>query len=225
MEANTSPIRMVLADDHDIVREGTRRLLERDETLVVVGEAGDGEQAVKLVDELTPDIVVMDVRMPRLGGLDATRRIKSRHPHMRVLILSAHEDDEYVFPLLEAGANGYLLKTTNGRDLIRAIHTICQGETVLDPHIASKVVGQLTSKQPRYRGAEMAESLTEREMQVLRAVATGMSNKEVAEALFISTYTVQVHLRNIFGKLGVDSRTEAVAYALSQGWIKPEGNS
>ncbi len=212
-------IKVLLAEDHEIVREGTRQLLERDGGLIVVGEAGDGEEAVRLAGQLQPDVVVMDVRMPVLNGLEATRQIKARRPTVRVLILSAYEDDQYIFPLLEAGANGYLLKTASGKDLVRAIRTVCRGETVLDPHIATKVVTHLTAKQPGYRGEGMVEALTDREVEVLQALADGQSNKEIAETLYISVYTVQVHLRNIFGKLGVSSRTEAVTYAIKQGWV------
>jgi two-component system, NarL family, response regulator LiaR len=218
-------IKVLLAEDHDIVREGTRQLLERSADLTVVGEAADGEEAVRLAEALQPDVIVMDVRMPRLTGLEATRLIKAKYPGVRVLILSAYEDDQYVFPLLEAGAEGYLLKTASGRELVRAIHTVYEGQKLLDPHITNKVVSHLTAKPPAYRAKEMAEGLTERELGVLRAVASGKSNKEIADALVISTYTVQVHLRNIFGKLGVGSRTEAVTFALRQGWITLDGQS
>ena len=169
---------------------------------------------------LRPDVVVMDVRMPKMGGLEATRRLKARHPKVKVLILSAYENDEYVLPLLEAGADGYLLKTTKGAELAQAIRTVHAGRTALDPLVAGKVVSHLTSRQQGYRAEGMAEALTAREVEVLQAAARGMANKEIAEALCISSYTVQVHLRNIFGKLGVDNRTEAVTYALAQGWIK-----
>ncbi|MBI3976995.1 MAG: response regulator transcription factor [Chloroflexi bacterium] len=212
-------IRVLLAEDHDIVREGTRQLLERAGDLSIVGEAGDGEEAVRLAERLRPDVVVMDVRMPKMGGLEATRRIKGRHPTTKVLILSAYENDEYVLPLLEAGADGYLLKTTTGAELAQAIRTVHAGRTALDPLVAGKVVSRLTSRQHGYRAEGMAVALTGREVEVLQAAARGMANKEIAEALCISSYTVQVHLRNIFGKLGVDNRTEAVTYALAQGWI------
>jgi DNA-binding NarL/FixJ family response regulator len=180
---------------------------------------------VRLAERLRPDVVVMDVRMPLLNGLEATRQIKARQPQARVLILSAYEDDQYVFPLLEAGANGYLLKIASGKELAQAIHTVHRGEMVLAPHIASKVVSHLTGKQRAYRGPEMIEALTEREMEVLRALAGGKSNKEIAETLYLSVYTVQVHLRNIFAKLDVGSRTEAVTYAIKQGWVRLEAGS
>lgn len=216
----TSPITVLLAEDHDIVREGTRQLLEAAGGISVVGEAGDGEEAVRLAGLLRPDVVVMDVRMPRMGGLEATRRLKAMGQVPRVLILSAYEDDEYVLPLLEAGADGYLLKTTRGAELAKAIRTVYEGRTALDPVVAGKVVSHLTSRQQGYRAEGMAEALTGREIEVLQAAARGMANKEIAEALCISSYTVQVHLRNIFGKLGVDNRTEAVTFALARGWIK-----
>jgi NarL family two-component system response regulator LiaR len=217
-------IKILLAEDHKIVREGTRQLLAQAQGFQVIGEAEDGEEAVRLAAQLAPDIVVMDIRMPRLTGLEATKRIKAANPRTRVLILSAYENDEYIFPALEAGANGYLLKTVGGQELIRAIENIHAGQTVLDPRVTGKVVGQLTGRQspakkPGLRSEEMAESLSARELEVLQAAALGKSNKEIAEALIISAYTVQVHLRNIFGKLGVGSRTEAIAYTLRQGWI------
>jgi len=213
-------IRVLLAEDHDIVREGTRQLLEKAGDLSIIGEAGDGEEAVRLAEVLRPDVVVMDVRMPKMGGLEATRLLKARYPQMKVLILSAYENEEYVLPLLEAGADGYLLKTTKGAELAQAIRTVYAGRTALDPLVAGTVVSHLTSKKQGYRAEGMAEALSAREVEVLQAAARGMANKEIAEALSISYYTVQVHLRNIFGKLGVDNRTEAVTYALAQGWIK-----
>ncbi|MHB9092301.1 MAG: LuxR C-terminal-related transcriptional regulator, partial [Chloroflexota bacterium] len=173
-----------------------------------------------LAAALKPDVVVMDVRMPKMGGLEATKRLKARYPKLRVLILSAYENAEYVLPLLEAGADGYLLKTSKGAELVQAIRTVYSGRTALDPLVAGLVVSHLTSRQQGYRAEGMADSLTGREVEVLQATAKGMANKEIAEALCISTFTVQVHLRNIYAKLGVDNRTEAVTYALSQGWIK-----
>ncbi len=215
-----SVLRVLLAEDHDLVREGTRRLLEQNDDLVVVGEAADGEEAVRLAAKLAPDVVVMDVRMPKLNGIEATRAVKSAQPGVHVLVLSAHEDETYVFPLLEAGADGYLLKTTSGGELAQAIRSVARGQSVFDSEIMGKVVGHLAGKKQTYSGEGMVEALTEREMEVLRALGTGKSNKEIAADLLISAYTVQVHVRNIMGKLGVSSRTEAVAYGLRQGWLK-----
>lgn len=212
-------IRVLLAEDHRIVREGTRQLLEQAGDLVIVGEAENGRQAVDMTAELLPDVVVMDGRMPVLNGLEATRAIKERHPGVRVLILSAYESDQYVFPALEAGADGYLLKTSSGQELARAIRRVYRGQSVLDPQITGRVVEQVTARRPPRADATMVEALSERELEVLQVVAAGKSNKEIADRLSISVYTVQVHLRNIYGKLGVASRTEAVTVALRRGWI------
>jgi DNA-binding NarL/FixJ family response regulator len=211
-------IRILLADDHKIVREGTRQLLEHSNDLEIVGETSSGEGAVRMSAELKPDVVVMDVHMPGVNGLNATRAIRTGQPAVRVLILSAYDDDHYVFPLLDAGASGYLLKTTSGEDLANAIRAVHRGETVLDPKVSGKVRNRISPAQ-LYRGENMTEGLTQRELDVLRAVAKGSSNKQIGEVLGITTNTVQVHLRNIFGKLGVSDRTEAVAYAIRQGWI------
>lgn len=215
------PIRILLVEDHKIVREGTRQLLEQAPDLTVIGEAADGGEAVRLATELLPDVVIMDVRLPVLNGIEATKVIKDQHPNIPVLILSAYDDDRYIFPLLDAGANGYVLKTTSWAELAQAIRTVQAGETALDPHIAHKVVERLTQRQ-RYQGKGMAQALTEREIEVLQAVAQGKGNREIGEALSISPHTVQVHVRNIFGKLGVNSRIEAVAYAVRRGWITLE---
>ncbi len=221
MKLEMPTIKVLLAEDHDIVREGTRRLLERAEDIVVVGEAGDGAQAAQLVQALRPDVVVMDIRMPQVSGIEATRQIKTHCPETRVLILSAYEDEQYVFPALQAGASGYLLKTASGRDLITAIRAVQRGEQVLDPHI-TKMMVQHVAKPEAYQGDRIVEPLTDREREVLQAAANGLGNKQIAETLSITTNTVQVHLHNIFGKLGVNSRTEAIAFALRQGWVKLE---
>ena len=154
--------------------------------------------------------------------IEATRAIAARFPDIRVLILSAYDDDSYVFPLLEAGASGYLLKTTGGKELAEAIRMVQAGETVMSPRITAKLVNRLGSRGTAYRAQEMQEGLTEREMEVLRATALGQPNKTIASALAISPQTVQVHLRNIFSKLGVSSRSEAVAFAIRHGWINLE---
>lgn len=212
------PIRILLAEDHKIVREGTRQLLEKAADMHIIGEAADGLEAVHLAEALQPDLIVMDVRLPVLNGLEATRAIKTKLPAIRILILSAYADDRYVFPLLEAGASGYLLKTASGSELIDAIRKVFAGGTALSARITDKVVNHLGNHQV-YRSEEMQEGLTEREMEVLHAAAMGLSTRAIGESLSISPQTVQVHLRNIFGKLGVNSRSEAVALAIGRGWI------
>jgi two-component system, NarL family, response regulator LiaR len=214
-------IKILLAEDHKIVREGTRQLLEQSPDMEVIGEASDGMEAVQLAADLHPDVIVMDVRLPRLNGIEATQTITLRFPEIRVLILSAYDDDSYVFPLLEAGASGYLLKSASGVELAEAIRQVHAGQKALAPRITAKLVNRLGGR-GSYRAAGMPEGLTDREMEVLRATAHGQPNKEIASALAISPQTVQVHLRNIFAKLGVDSRSQAVAYAIRRGWITLE---
>jgi DNA-binding NarL/FixJ family response regulator len=216
-------IRLILADDHALVRQGTRQLLERQPDLEVVGEAADGEEAIRLANELQPDLVVMDVRMPKLSGVEATRRIKAECPNVGVLVLTAHDDDEYVFALLQAGANGYLLKTAESEELVRAIRAAHAGQSALDPTVARKVVAQFTSGKSLTdvlaHVEENYEGLTERELEIIRWVGQGLTNKEIGQRLYISDRTVQAHLSNIFSKMGVNSRTEAVMYAVRKGWI------
>jgi DNA-binding NarL/FixJ family response regulator len=220
-------ITLVLADDHAVVRAGTRQLLERQLDMQVLGEAADGEEAVRLARELKPDVVVMDVRMPKMSGVEETRRIKQEIPEVAVLVLTAHDDDEYVFALLQTGANGYLLKTAETDELVRAIRTVAAGQSALDPTVAGKVVAQFARGQPM---SEMLvnvkdeyEGLTEREMEILRLVGKGLTNKKIGKQLYISDRTVQAHLSNIFSKLGVESRTEAAMYAVRRGWVTNEG--
>ncbi len=216
-------IKVLLADDHVVVRAGTRQLIERHPDITVVGEASNGQEAVQLAADLRPDVIVMDVRMPGMGGIEATRRIKETHPDMAVLVLTAHDDDEYVFALLQAGANGYLLKTVEADELVKGIRTVMSGQLVLTPTVAGKVVSQFTSGKTLPDVLSNIEQdyggLTQREMDILRRVGQGLTNKEIGRTLFISDRTVQAHLSNIFSKLDVNSRTEAVMHAVRQGWI------
>lgn len=215
-------IRIILADDHTLVREGTRERLEREEDFEVVGEAANGEDAVRLVKQLKPHVAIVDIAMPKLNGIDATKQIREAHPGTAVLVLSAYDNDQYIYAVLEAGANGYLLKNVQGRQLVDAIHDVHAGEVVLDPHVARKVVRWFSSLSKGERMEKLPEHFSDREVEVLKLAAKGMSNKEIAAELSLSVRTVQSHLANIFDKLGVNSRTEAVLCALKEGWISLE---
>ena len=215
-------IKVLLAEDHVVVREGTRELIQREPDMEVTGEAGDGEEAIELATKLQPDVVIMDIAMPKLNGIEATKQIKTLNPATVVLILTAYDNDQYIFALLEAGAAGYLLKNVRGHELIDAIRAVYAGESVLHPVIARRVIEQLISLASPGSQAKATESLSEREIEVLTLAATGISNKDIAEQLFLSPRTVQTHLGNIFKKLDVASRTEAVLYGLRRGWVTLE---
>jgi len=212
-------ISIVIADDHAVVRQGTRSLLEREKDLEVVGEAADGEEAVKLLEQLRPDVAIIDIAMPKLSGVEVTRKIKSRCPSIAVLILTAYDNDEYIFALLEAGAAGYLLKDVDSREVVEAVRAVHAGESVLHPVIARKVISRLTSSATKVGEEKPAVELSGREIEVLKLAARGLSNKDIATKLFISKRTVQGHLGSIFNKLNVGSRTEAVFQAVKEGLI------
>ena len=212
-------IRIMLAEDHVLVREGTKEMLDREEDMEVVAEAGDGEEAVRLVAEHDPDIVIMDIALPKLNGIEATRQIKEISPGTAVLVLSAYDDDEYVFALLEAGAAGYLLKDVSTDALVEAIRAVQAGESMLHPAIARKVVNRFSRYVEGGQAEAPFEELTEREVEVLQLAGKGITNREIADSLSISHRTVQAHLSHIFNKLGVGSRTEAVVYALRKGLL------
>jgi NarL family two-component system response regulator LiaR len=213
-------IRVLLAEDHVVVREGTRELIQREQDMEVVGEAGDGEEAIELAAELRPDVVIMDIAMPKVNGIEATKRIKELYPTTAVLILTAYDNEQYIFALLEAGAAGYLLKNVRRSELIDAVRAVRAGESVLHPVVTHKVLERLRSGEgrPGEKGGS-GDILSEREMEVLRLASKGISNKDIARELVVSVRTVQAHLGNIFNKLGVGSRTEAVLYALRRGWF------
>ena len=215
-------IKVLLAEDHVVVREGTRELIRHEADMEVVGEASDGEEAVELTNKLQPGVVIMDISMPKLSGIEATKQIKALRPDTAVLILTAYDNDQYIFALLEAGAAGYLLKNVRGRELIDAIRAVYAGESVLHPAVARRVICRLVSPAPGHIETRVIEPLSEREMEVLKLAAKGISNKGIAEQLFLSPRTVQAHLGNIFTKLGVASRTEAVLYGLRKGWLTLE---
>jgi DNA-binding NarL/FixJ family response regulator len=221
------PIRILLADDHAMLRQGTAELLRQVPNFEVVGEAGDGRQTIDLAVKLKPDIIVMDIRMPVLSGVEATRIIRANLPNIQILVLTAHDDDQYIFSLLQAGASGYLLKTAPVSDLIRAIKQVIAGESPLDPAIARKVVVRISntetaSPMKEEEKALNLEALTPRELEVLQLLAQGMSNRAIAESLFISDRTVQAHLTSIFSKTQVSSRLEAVLKAIRHGWLTLE---
>ena len=214
----TEKIRIVIADDHKVVREGTRELLQKENDLQVVGEAGDGEEAVALVRDLKPDVVIMDIAMPRLNGIEATKQIKVLHPRTAVLILTGYEYDQYVFALLEAGAAGYLLKDVRGQEVIEAVRAVHAGESVLHPVVARKALDHFVHAESKSEAPKF-QTLTDREIEVLRLAARGHGNKEIASELGLSVRTIQAHLGNIFNKLKVGSRTEAVIIGLKNGLL------
>ena len=215
-------ITILLADDHVLVREGTCKLLEREEDLQVVGEAGDGEEAVRLATELRPAVAIIDIAMPKLNGIEATKQIKTLCPATAVLILTAYDDDPYIFALLEAGAAGYLLKKVRGRDLIEAIRAVNAGESVLHPAVARKVIDRFARPPSEPPEERVLDQLTERELEVLTLAARGMNNRDIARHLNLSVRTIQAHLSTVFSKMQVGSRTEAVVQALQKGWLKLE---
>ena len=215
-------IRIVLVDDHALLREGTRKLLEGEPDLKVVGEAANGLDGVRVVRAEEPDVVLMDVVMPGLTGLEATRQIKKSNPAVAVIILSAYDDDRYVLSLLEAGIAGYLLKSASGHELIQAIRAIKAGEAVLDPRVTAKLLARASRSPAHSSSSSGGERPSERELEVLRLAAHGMGNKEIAAELALSIATVKAHLVNVFNKMGVGSRTEAVLQGLRYGWIHLE---
>jgi len=215
-------IKILIADDHTVVREGTRQILEQEPDLKVVSEAVDGEEAVKLAGTSKPDVAIIDIAMPRMDGIEATRKIKELYPNITVLILTAYDDDQFVFSLLEAGAAGYLLKSVREHELIDAVRAVHAGESVLHPAIARKVLNRFVPSAEKTGKEGPAENLSKREIDVLRLATKGLSNQEIANRLYLSLRTVQAHLGHIFNKLGVSSRTEAVVRALKEGWVTLE---
>jgi DNA-binding NarL/FixJ family response regulator len=218
---STTKIRVLLADDHHLVRAGVRQLIEGAQDLEVIAEAGDGEEAQALIQEYTPDVAVLDIQMPKASGIEVTRWVRAHLPNVGVLILTAYDDDPYVMAVLQAGANGYVLKTGQADELIQAVRDVYEGKSALDSHITRKLMSTI------FKGPErkIVEPLTDRELDVLRLAAKGYTNKAIGVQLNISDRTVQGHLAHIFAKLQANSRTEAVMRAVSLGLISQSSGS
>lgn len=208
-------------DDHAIVREGIKRILAEEPDIEVVGEAGDGLEAVEMAKKLKPDVAILDITMPALNGIEATRQIRSSLPNTHALTLTMHEDDTYVFQLLKAGAAGYVLKRAAATDLVQAVRAAQRGEAFLYPSVAKAVVGDYLKRLEEGEGKEMYDGLTEREKEILTLVADGATNQEIARKLFISIKTVQTHRAHIMEKLDLHDRTKLVRYAIRKGLIEP----
>jgi DNA-binding NarL/FixJ family response regulator len=213
-------IRVLVADDHAIVREGVRMILAKEPDIEVVGEAGDGQEALDLVERLRPQVVIMDISMPGVGGIEATQRLKATHPQVQVLALTMHEDESYVFQLLRAGAAGYVLKRAAAQDLVQAVRAAARGEAFLYPSVARRVVEDYLKRVEAGEERERYDGLTAREKEILTLIAQGLSNQQIAEKLFISIKTVQTHRAHILEKLGLHDRTELVRYAIRKGLIQ-----
>ncbi|MDQ7028680.1 MAG: response regulator transcription factor [Ardenticatenia bacterium] len=217
------PIRILLADDHLMFRQGLRRLLEADPEFEVVGEASDGEEACALASELKPDVILMDIHMPRMDGVQATRQIVQQNPDAKIIILSMSRQKEYVVEAIKNGARGYFLKESDVFDLIPAIRAVVQGETILEPNLAQRVLQEFrqSSAKPRRR-TELLDVLNDREIQILRGVAHGWTNQEIARRLGVSEKTIKNQLSMIFRKLRLENRTQAAIYALQKGLVPLE---
>jgi DNA-binding NarL/FixJ family response regulator len=212
--------KVLIADDHAIVREGVRMILAKEPDIEVVGEAEDGRQALDLVEQRRPNVVVMDLSMPGMGGIEATKKVKEQHPGVNVLALTMHEDESYVFQLLRAGASGYVLKRAAAQDLVQAVRAAAKGEAFLYPSVARKVVEDYLKRVEAGEERERYDGLTEREREILTLIAQGLSNQHIAEKLYISIKTVQTHRAHVLEKLGLHDRTELVRYAIRKGLIE-----
>jgi DNA-binding NarL/FixJ family response regulator len=221
-----APVRVLIVDDDDLMRAGLRGVLSSDDAIEVVGEASDGRDAVYRTRLLQPDVVLMDVRMPDVDGISATREVLSDFPEVRVVILTTFEEDDFIFGALSAGASGFLLKRTAPEELIAAIHTIAGGDSLLSPSVTSRVIGRMASQPaPDASRDARVDALTPREREVLGLVARGLSNGEIAAGLFIEESTVKTHVKQILTKLGVRDRVQAVIFAFESGLIAPGAGS
>ncbi|HSO13695.1 MAG TPA: response regulator transcription factor [Anaerolineales bacterium] len=214
-------IHLLLVDDHEVVRRGLRMLLENEDDLDIVGEASTGEDAMEMVETLKPDVVIMDITLPDISGIDATRRIKEKNPAVAVVALTIHEDQQYFFEMLQAGASGYVPKRAAPNDLITAIRATHRGEMYIYPSLAKLLVGDFLSRSSEDGAKEAMNGLTPREQEVLFLLADGKTNDAIADLLSISVHTVARHRENLMDKLGLHSRSELVKYAIRKGLIKP----
>lgn len=214
--------KILIADDHPLLCEALCQTLSKEQDMEVVGKANDGEEAVSMASQLQPDVVIMDILMPKLDGIEASKRIKATTPNIAILILTAYDDDNYVLGLLEAGAAGYLLKSARGQDLVEAVRAIRAGESVLHPEIIEKLLKRAMLKSVGAAKPRTNELLSEREKEMLKLLATGMGNKEIAKRLCLSLRTVKAHMSHIFTKMNVASRSEALVEALRSGLISLE---
>lgn len=215
----TTKLRILIAEDHQTVREGISLLVNSQPDMEVVGEAGDGEMAVKEAARLSPDLILMDISMPTMNGLKATKRLRSRDPNVKILILTRHTDDGYLQQMLGAGANGYVLKQSAPTELITAIRSIGAGNAYLDPSLTRKVMGGYANRATSLRGDNKGE-LSDRESEVLRLISFGYSNKEIGAKLDLSVKTIEAHKANAMRKLGISSRIDIVRYAILQNWLQ-----
>ncbi|MFE0489633.1 response regulator [Streptomyces griseoaurantiacus] len=216
------PVRVVVADDQTVVREGIVMLLGLLPGLEIVGAAGDGEEAVRLVGELAPDVVLMDLRMPRCDGVEATRRVRAEYPGTQVVVLTTFGDDESLFPALRAGARGYLTKDAGGEEILRAVRSVVSGQAGLAPSVQRRLLERLDRPGTIVTSPEEApDGLTVREVEVLVLIAEGLSNQEIARRLHVSTATVKTHINNMFAKTGLKDRAQAVRYAFRKGLVTP----
>ena len=217
-KTSSSSIRILLADDHAVVHAGIRQFLEQAEDMCVIAEADDGDDAQSLIAEHLPDVAVLDIQMPKATGIEVTRWIRKEHKNIGVLILTAYDEAPYIMAVLQAGANGYVLKTCSPQEIIQAVRNVHAGNSAIDATIMQKMMAQITVNQEM----QPIEKLTEREMDVLQLVGKGFTNKAIGVQLSISDRTVQGHLAHIFNKLQAASRTEAVMRAVSLGWLSPD---
>ncbi|QZA32854.1 response regulator transcription factor [Hydrogenibacillus sp. N12] len=226
------PIRLLIADDHTLFREGLKRILEMEEDLEIVGEAGDGEEALRLVEALRPDVILMDINMPNLNGVEATRVIHERHPDAKIIVLSIHDDAQYVYRALQLGATGYLLKEVDAETLVEAVRLVARGEGYIHPRLTPMVINEMRRLRRLSEGlvgeeiveggkkADPWHRLTDREKEVLRLIVRGLTNRDIGRALGISDKTVKNHISSILSKLRIPDRKQLIIRALEEDWLK-----